>query len=152
MSNSSALILPNLKNHANRVQKRIAISYSPIAILRMIKSLDYFKPLTYLVSFDLLFEALFLWITFFLAKRSSIEITFAKSGVASALVAVPLNFLMAFLVVLAWYLLRRRFAAFALILFIDDLWFAILANYSFLFKDCKYMTNIYIIKCLFKNL
>ena len=89
--------------------------------LRMIKSKDYFKPLTYLVSFDLLFEALFLWITFFLAKRSSIEITFAKSGVASALVAVPLNFLMAFLVVLAWYLLRRRFAAFALILFIDDL-------------------------------
>ena len=87
----------------------------------MIKSWDYFKPLTNLVSFDLLFEALFLWITFFLAKRSSIEITFAKSGVASALVAVPLNFLMAFLVVLAWYLLRRRFAAFALILFIDDL-------------------------------
>jgi len=88
---------------------------------RRIKYLDYFKPLTNLVSFDLLFDALFLWITFFLAKRSSIEITFVKSTVASALVVVPLNFLIAFLVVLAWYLLRRRFAAFALILFIDDL-------------------------------
>jgi hypothetical protein len=102
-------------------QTKNSDEFSPIAILRMIKSWDYFKPLTNLVSFDLLFEALFLWITFFLAKRSSIEITLAKSGVASALVAVPLNFLMAFLVVLAWYLLRRRFAAFALILFIDDL-------------------------------
>jgi len=81
----------------------------------------YFRPLTNLVSFDLLFEALFLWITFFLAKRSSIEITLVKSGAASAFVAVSLNFLIAFLVVLAWYLLRRRFAAFALILFIDDL-------------------------------
>jgi hypothetical protein len=76
---------------------------------------------TNLVSFDLLFEALFLWITFFLAKRSSIEITFDKSGVAVALSAEPLNFLIAFLVVLAWYLLRKRFAAFDLILFNDDL-------------------------------
>ncbi len=83
--------------------------------------LNYFKPFTNFVSFDLLFEALFLCITFFLAKRSSIEITFVKSTAASAFVVVPLNFLMAFLVVLAWYLLRRRFAAFALILFNDDL-------------------------------
>jgi len=63
---------------------------------------NYFKPLTNLVSFDLLFEALFLWITFFLAKRSSIEITLVKSGAASALVVVSLNFLIAFLVVFAW--------------------------------------------------
>jgi len=93
----------------------------PIAISKRINLLYYFRPLTNLVSFDLLFEALFLWITFFLAKRSSIEITLVKSGAASALVAVSLNFLIAFLVVLAWYLLRRRFAAFALILFNDDL-------------------------------
>ena len=84
-------------------------------------SLYYFKPLTNLVSFDLLFDALFLCITFFLAKRSSIEITLFKSSLASTLVVVPLNFLMAFLVVLAWYLLRKRFAALDLILFNDDL-------------------------------
>ena len=77
--------------------------------------------LTNLLSFDLLFEALFLWITFFLAKRSSIDITLDKSGAASALLVVPLNLLIAFLVVLAWYLLRKRFAALDLILFIDDL-------------------------------
>jgi hypothetical protein len=61
----------------------------------------YFRPFTNLVSFDLLFEALFLWITFFLAKRSSIDITFDKSGAAVALSVEPLNFLIAFLVVLA---------------------------------------------------
>ena len=77
--------------------------------------------LTNLLSFDLLFEALFLWITFFLAKRSSIDITLDKSGCASALLVVPLNLLIAFLVVLAWYLLRKRFAALDLILFNDDL-------------------------------
>src|ERR1700744_458888 len=83
--------------------------------------LAYFKPFTNLVSFDLLFEALFLWITFFLARRSSIEITLPSNSLASALVVEPLNFLMAFLVVFAWYLLRKRFAALALILLIDDL-------------------------------
>jgi hypothetical protein len=61
----------------------------------------YAKLLTNLVSFDLLFEALFLWITFFLAKRSSIEITLDNKGAASALAVVLLNLLMAFLVVLA---------------------------------------------------
>ena len=81
----------------------------------------YAKPLTNLVSFDLLFEALFLWITFFLAKRSSIEITLDNKGAASALTVVLLNLLMAFLVVFAWYLLRKRFAALLLILFMDDL-------------------------------
>jgi len=81
----------------------------------------YAKPLTNFVSFDLLFEALFLWITFFLARRSSIEITFDKSGVASALAVVLLNLLMALRVVFAWYLLRKRFAALLLILFNDDL-------------------------------
>jgi hypothetical protein len=81
----------------------------------------YFKVLTNFVSFDLLFEALFLCITFFLAKRSSMETTLTKSAAASCLVVVPLNFLIAFLVVLAWYLLRKRFAALARILFIDDL-------------------------------
>ena len=49
------------------------------------------------------------------------EITLDKSGSASALTDVPLSFLMAFLVVLAWYLLRKRLAAFDLILFNDDL-------------------------------
>jgi hypothetical protein len=44
-----------------------------------------------------------------------------KSGAASALLVVPLNFFIAFLVVLAWYLLRKRFAAFERILFNDDL-------------------------------
>jgi hypothetical protein len=68
-----------------------------------------------------LFEALFLWITFFLAKRSSIEITLDNKGAASALAVVLLNLLMAFLVVFAWYLLRKRFAALLLILFMDDL-------------------------------
>jgi hypothetical protein len=81
----------------------------------------YASLFTNLVSFDLLFEALFLWITFFLAKRSSIEITLVKSSLASALVVVPLNFFIAFLVVFAWYLLRKRFAAFERILFKDDL-------------------------------
>jgi hypothetical protein len=56
-----------------------------------------------------------------LAKRSSIDITFVKSGCASALLVVPLNLLIAFLVVLAWYLLRKRFAALERILFNDDL-------------------------------
>jgi glucan phosphoethanolaminetransferase (alkaline phosphatase superfamily) len=68
-----------------------------------------------------LFEALFLWITFFLAKRSSIDITLDNKGAASALLVVLLNLLIAFLVVLAWYLLRKRFAALDLILFNDDL-------------------------------
>lgn len=81
----------------------------------------YFKALTNLVSFDLLLEALFLWITFFFAKRSSIEITLTNNGAASVLLVVPLNFFMAFLVVLAWYLLRKRFAALERILFNDDL-------------------------------
>jgi hypothetical protein len=81
----------------------------------------YASLFTNLVSFDLLFEALFLWITFFLAKRSSIEITLVKSSLASALVVVPLNFFIAFLVVFAWYLLRKRFAALERILFNDDL-------------------------------
>ena len=49
------------------------------------------------------------------------EITLDKSGVASVLEVVPLNLLMAFLVVFAWYLLRKRFAALLLILFNDDL-------------------------------
>jgi len=62
----------------------------------------YAKPLTNLVSFDLLFEALFLWITFFLAKRSSIEITFDNNGVASDFDVVLLNLLIALRVVLAW--------------------------------------------------
>ena len=81
----------------------------------------YFNALTNLVSFDLLFDALFLCITFFLAKRSSIEITLVSNSLASDLVVVPLNFLMAFLVVFAWYLLRKRFAALERILFNDDL-------------------------------
>jgi len=63
--------------------------------------INYFKALTNLVSFDLLFDALFLWITFFLAKRSSMEITLIKSGPASAWLVALLNFFMAFLVVLA---------------------------------------------------
>ncbi|MDB5005340.1 MAG: hypothetical protein JWQ34_3565, partial [Mucilaginibacter sp.] len=37
-----------------------------------------------------------------LAKRSSIEITFDNKGAASTFVVVPLNLLIAFLVVLAW--------------------------------------------------
>jgi hypothetical protein len=81
----------------------------------------YFKLLTYLVNFDLLLEALFLWITFFLAKRSSIEITLVKSVEASALSVERRNFLIALRVVFAWYLLRKRLAAFDLILLIDDL-------------------------------
>jgi len=49
------------------------------------------------------------------------DTTLTKSADASCFVVVPLNFLIAFLVVLAWYLLRKRFAALARILFIDDL-------------------------------
>jgi len=101
--------------------KKTAISFKTHRYPKEEFPLYYFRLFTNLVSFDLLFDALFLWITFFLAKRSSIEITVAKSGVASALVAVPRNFLIALRVVFAWYLLRRRFAAFALILLIDDL-------------------------------
>lgn len=62
---------------------------------------NYFKLFTYFVSFDLLFEALFLWITFFLANLSSIEITFDNSGVASDFSVVERNLLIAVLVVLA---------------------------------------------------
>lgn len=61
----------------------------------------YCNALTNLVSFDLLLEALFLWITFFLAKRSNIEITLGNNSAASVLTVVFLNFLIAFLVVLA---------------------------------------------------
>jgi len=59
--------------------------------------------------------------TFFLAKRSSIDITFTSKSPASAFVVELLNLLIAFLVVFAWYLLRKRFVALARILFIDDL-------------------------------
>ena len=61
----------------------------------------YLSALTYLVNLDLLLAALFLWITFFLAKRSSIEITLVKSGLAAFFDVVSRNFLIAFLVVLA---------------------------------------------------
>ena len=61
----------------------------------------YANVFTNLVSFDLLFDALFLWITFFLAKRSSMEITLGNNSAASALTVVPRNFLIAFLVVFA---------------------------------------------------
>lgn len=63
--------------------------------------MNYFNPLTNFVSLDLLFEALFLWMMFFLAKRSSIEITLLKSGVASDLSVVIRNLLIADLVVFA---------------------------------------------------
>ncbi|GAB3918780.1 hypothetical protein GCM10028826_39060 [Mucilaginibacter boryungensis] len=79
-------------------KKGITLAHYPF-IMIVVKA--YFKPFTNFVSFDLLFEALFLCITFFLAKRSSIEITFDKSGAAVALSVEPLNFLIAFLVVLA---------------------------------------------------
>lgn len=63
--------------------------------------MNYFNPLTNFVSLDLLFEALFLWMMFFFAKRSSIEITLLKSGVASDLSVVIRNLLIADLVVFA---------------------------------------------------
>lgn len=62
----------------------------------------YCKPLTNLVNFDLLLEALFLWITFFFARRSSIETTFNKRGDASSLEVVLRNCLIALRVVFAW--------------------------------------------------
>jgi len=62
---------------------------------------DYFNPLTNFVSLDLLLEALFLCMMFFLAKRSSIEITLLRSGVASVLSVVIRNLLIADLVVFA---------------------------------------------------
>ncbi len=80
-----------------------------------------YKELANLVSFDLLLAALFLWITFFLAKRSNIEVTFGNKAKASSLLTALRNFLTKVLVVFAWYLLRKRLAAFALILFNADL-------------------------------
>lgn len=62
---------------------------------------NYFKPLTSLVNFDLLLDALFLCMIFFFAKRSNIEITLLKSGVASDLSVVKRNLLIADLVVFA---------------------------------------------------
>lgn len=83
--------------------------------------LDQLRLLTNFVSLDLLFEALFLWITFFFAKRSSMDITLTNNEEASALSVVVRNFFIALRVVLAWYRLRKRLAALDLILFIDDL-------------------------------
>lgn len=62
----------------------------------------YAKPLTNLVNFDLLLEAFFLWITFFFAKRSSIEITRGNNAFASSAEVVLRNFLIALRVVFAW--------------------------------------------------
>src|SRR5690606_22625827 len=64
-------------------------------------SVDYDKLFTYFVNLDLLFEALFLWITFFLANRSSIEVTRGNNAFASSAEVVFLNFLIALRVVFA---------------------------------------------------
>jgi hypothetical protein len=55
---------PSLRQAAKRVKKswakKIAMGFKPIAIFEKNIINAYFKPLTNLVSFDLLFEALFL--------------------------------------------------------------------------------------------
>ncbi|MCY1537331.1 hypothetical protein D9M68_728210 [compost metagenome] len=58
---------------------------------------------------------------FFLAKRSNIEITFGNNSAPAFLSTAARNLLIKVRVVFAWYLLRKRFVAFALILFKDDL-------------------------------
>lgn len=80
-----------------------------------------YKELTNFVNLDLLLAALFLWITFFFAKRSNIEVTFGNNAKASSLLTALRNLFTNVLVVFAWYLLRKRLVAFALILFIADL-------------------------------
>ncbi len=70
----------------------------------LIVSVDIYddKPFTNFVNFDLLLDALFLCMTFFLAKRSSIETTRGNSALASSELVVLLNFLIALRVVFAW--------------------------------------------------
>ena len=82
-----------------------------------------------LLSFDLRLDALFLWITFFLASLSINETTPGKSLPASFLVLDSFNFLIAFLVVLCWSLFNDFFFSFERILFKADLWFAIIFNF-----------------------
>jgi len=65
------------------------------------KYLAYFKPLTNFVNFDLLLAALFLWIMFFLAKRSNIEITLGNKSDADFLSSAARNLLIKVRVVFA---------------------------------------------------
>ena len=81
-----------------KTKKGVPIKRNPFSSKRYT---NYFKPLTSLVNFDLLLDALFLCMIFFFAKRSNIEITLLKSGVASDLSVVKRNLLIADLVVFA---------------------------------------------------
>jgi len=74
-----------------------------------------------LANFDLLLDAFFLWITFFLAKRSSMDVTRGNNSFASSGEVVFLNFLIALRVVFAWYRFLKRLAALDRILLIADL-------------------------------
>ncbi|KIA92651.1 hypothetical protein OC25_16610 [Pedobacter kyungheensis] len=67
----------------------------------IVKKLAYFKPLTNFVNFDLLLAALFLWMMFFLAKRSNIEITLGNKSDADFLSSAARNLLMKVRVVFA---------------------------------------------------
>jgi len=80
-----------------------------------------YKLLTNFVNFDLLLEALFLWITFFLANLSSMEVTCFSSAFASSLSEVFLSFLIKVLVVFAWYRFLNLLASFDRILLSADL-------------------------------
>ena len=83
--------------------------------------------------------ALFLWMIFFFASLSIMDVTVFNSSVASLLSVVCFNFLIKVRVVLCWYLFLNLLALLDLILFNADLWFAILDIYSttLLISECK---------------
>src|SRR5690606_23476401 len=86
-----------------RLSQKKAVSPKAIRLsTSCICSIYYDKLFTSLVSFDLLLEALFLWMTFFLAKRSSMETTRGNNAFASVASVVLRNFLIALRVVFAW--------------------------------------------------
>jgi len=90
----------------------------------------FYKALTFFVSFDLRLEALFLWIMFFFTNLSIIEETNTNREPASFLSVVSLSFWIAVRADLCWYLFLTVLSLLDLILFIADLWFAILFYFS----------------------
>ena len=81
----------------------------------------FYNLATCLVNFDFKLEALLLWMMFFLANLSTIEITADNFDEASSLSVANLNALIAFLVVLCWYLFNTLLFSLLLILFRADL-------------------------------
>lgn len=80
-----------------------------------------YNAATRLESFDLRFAALLAWMMFFFASLSIIAITPGKAFVASFLLVISRKRRIAFLAVLCWKRLRKRFFSFERILFNADL-------------------------------